>query len=156
MDRDCIISPAINKTPKPITYKGIQYNPSIAYFGPEDHWLSSIIPKAPIGLEDLFKSSWNLAAFKHDVDYSLSSGEPETGFIGYIKNAINRRKADKDFYNELVNSAYNLVKKTNMTVQEYEDTLEYAHLAFLAVRSGGALFYKKSYMPNDPKGHKHE
>ena len=126
-----------------MNYRGSAYNEKIEYFGPQNHWLSKFIPKFPPCLEDAkddvkkaVKNGFNFAAFKHDVDYEKKKA---TGFFGRILNYFRRRKADNRFFYNMEEAIFAIENK--LTGEELDDALDFAKVAYRAVRIGGVAFY---------------
>lgn len=128
-------------------YKGYTYDPSKDYFGPNGSWLSRFIPDYPPTLDDapgnvreLIKESFNRdAAFPHDVDYT---GKKASGLWGRIKDALERRKADKRFHCSMIRSI--MLYSDFLTREQIEECLYFSDAAYRVVRGLGWIFYKKS------------
>ena len=114
------------------------YNPHKRYLGPQEHWLTKLIPEVPPNCEVL-QPYWNKAAYNHDKGYE---GKKEKGIWGAIKNFFTRRKVDVTFYEELLAGIEKV--KNRLSDSQYEMAKTYANIVFTAVRSGGWNFYRVS------------
>ena len=124
-------------------YRGDEYDSSVEYFGPQDHWLSKIIPKFPPSLEDcpeevqeMVRRGFNRAAWKHDVDYEQKK---KFGLWGWIVNFFKRRSADMRFWYNMEGAI--LAIEGLVSDDEVEAALDYAEYAYRSVRVGGVAFY---------------
>lgn len=115
------------------------YDPTKRYFGPQGSQLCKVIPEYPIGIPTL-KSVFNKAAYHHDVGYT---GERRSGFWGKILDAIERRKIDKKFKEDMIAGIAYQESKRIISEEQADDAIDYAELAYSAVRLGGWTFFRK-------------
>ena len=112
------------------------YDPNKIYLGPNGHWSKDYIPKTPIGIPQVHPY-WNKAAYDHDCDYE---GEKETGFFGWIKNFLNRKRIDDKFHDDLCNGVDKIAH--TLTKDEIQRAYDYADLVHQSVRTFGWTFYR--------------
>jgi len=115
------------------------YDPNKRYFGPQGSPICKLIPEAPPTVPQL-EPVFNRAAYTHDVGYS---GTKERGFLGWIKNYIERKNIDQKFIDDMTLGIMQYLAEEKITEDEADISLLYAELAYKAVRKLGWTFYRK-------------
>lgn len=115
------------------------YDPNIRYFGPQGSKLCAIIPEYPKGIPQA-RNIFNIPAYSHDKGYE---GERRKGFFGWIKDAIERRKIDKEFLSSMLDGISSACDRGILSPEEADECDDYAYLAYDAVRIGGWAFFRK-------------
>lgn len=115
------------------------YNPDKRYFGPQGSRLCAIIPEYPRGVPQV-RYIFNMAGYNHDGGYE---GERRKGFFGWLRDVHERYTVDKKLLEDLLNGIDGACERGIITPAEADDCDNYAHQAYIAIRAGGWVYFRK-------------
>lgn len=108
------------------------------YFGAEGTLMCEILGNI-LDFAPAIREGINRAAYNHDVGYS---GTKKTNWIARIKNFFERKRLDKQFYNDMEEAIMVAELLSKITQRQADLAIELADIAFKAVRVAGFTFFR--------------